>query len=581
MQLFSGIAASPGIALGKLRVVDRRLSVVSEYPIAYNAVASEIERLVRAVEETRVELETLRSRLAETNGEENLLFIEIHQMILADERLVIETTESIRGALINAEGALRRTLLRYREKFARINDPYLSERITDVEMVIERVLLRMAGKTVAPLPDWEEQIIIAAHDFSPADLLQIDRTNVLAIITEIGGQTSHTAILARALDLPAVMGVEGICDFLYDGAVVVVDGVTGAVVVHPDQQTFQAALRRKQQHECEENELLKTAPLPAVTRDGHAMQLRGNVEIPEEGASILRYGGGGVGLYRTEMLFMNRSVMPDEETQFQVYRSMQLAVAPHMLTVRTLDAGGDKLLEGLDHAVEVNPALGMRAIRLSLSMPEEFKKQLRAILRVSSTGPVRIMFPMISGLAELRRAKQLLEESKQELAATGISFDPQVPVGVMIEIPSAVILADLLAREVDFFSVGTNDLIQYTLAIDRSNEQLSHMYHPLHPAVLRSLRRIVQAAHGAGIPACLCGEMAGDPQCLPVLLGLGFDELSMGAGSLLRVKQMLRRCSRERAAVIAEGCFGFSTAADVETYLTAHFNEVTATGDEQ
>ena len=578
MQLFSGIPASPGIALGKLCVVDRRLTVVAEYPIAFNTVGSEIERLVRAVEETRDELETLRSRLAETNGEENLLFIEIHQMILADERLVIETTESIRGAMINAEGALRRTLHRYREKFARINDPYLSERITDVEMVIERVLLRMGGKTVAPLPVREEPIIIAAHDFSPADLLQIDRTSVLAIITEIGGQTSHTAILARALDLPAVMGVEGISDFLYDGAAVIVDGLTGAVVVRPDQQTFQAALRRKQQYECGENELLKTAPLPAVTRDGHVMQLRGNVEIPEEGASILRYGGGGVGLYRTEMLFMNRSVMPDEETQYQVYCAMQQAVAPHLLTIRTLDAGGDKLLEGLEHAAEVNPALGMRAIRLSLSMPDEFKKQLRAIVRISSNGPVRIMFPMISGVEELRRAKQLLEECKAELAAEGIPFDPQVPVGVMIEIPSAVILADLLAREVDFFSVGTNDLIQYTLAIDRSNEQLSHMYQPLHPAVLRSLRRIVQAAHGAGIPACLCGEMAGDPQCLPVLLGLGFDELSMGAGSLLRVKQVLRNCERERAAVIAEGCFGFATAAEVEEYLASHIAEVMTEG---
>jgi len=246
---------------------------------------------------------------------------------------------------------------------------------------------------------------------------------------------------------------------------------------------------------------------------------------------------------------------------------MQQAVAPHPLTIRTLDAGGDKLLEGMDQTAEVNPALGVRAIRLSLSIPDEFKKQLRAILRVSADGPVRIMFPMISGMEELRRAKALLEEAKLELTASGTPFDRTVQVGVMIEIPAAVTLADLLAREVDFFSVGTNDLIQYTLAIDRSNEQLSHMYQPLHPAVLRSLRRVVQAAHGAGIPACLCGEMAGDPLYLPVLLGLGFDELSMGAGSILRVKQILRRCTLERAAKIAEGCFAFSTAAEVEMYL--------------
>jgi phosphotransferase system enzyme I (PtsI) len=567
MQNFSGIAASPGIAMGRLRIIDRSRVVVSEYPISSEAVCHETGRLAQAIEDTRVELESLKSRLAETSGEDHLFFIETHLMILADERLVTETSEIIRTGMINAEGALRRTLHRYRETFARIDDLYLRERISDVETVIERVLRNMSGEVVEPFPQHEGQIIIAAHDFSPADMLQINRNNVLAIITEIGGRTSHTAILARALDLPAVMGVEGITDFLLDGLTVVVDGLSGAVIVDPDQETFQSSLRRKQHYEYVEYELLKTASLPAVTRDGHSMHLRGNVEIPEEGASVLGHGGSGVGLYRTEMLFMNRAFMPDEEEQLLIYRAMQQAIAPHPLTIRTLDAGGDKLLEGMDQAAETNPALGVRAIRLSLSMPDEFKKQLRAILRVSADGPVRIMFPMISGMEEVRTAKALFEEAKRELTASGTPFDSSVQVGVMIEIPAAVTLADLLAREVDFFSVGTNDLIQYTLAIDRSNEQLSHMYQPLHPAVLRSLRRIVQAAHGAGIPACLCGEMAGDPLYLPVLLGLGFDELSMGAASILRVKQILRRCTLERAARIAEGCFAFSTATEVEMYL--------------
>lgn len=567
MQTFSGIAASPGIVMGRLRIIDRRRTVVPEYPIPTEAVCHEIDRLGRAIEDTRVELEVLRSRLAETSGEDHLFFIETHLMILADERLVSETAEIIRTGMVNAEGALRRTLHRYRETFASIDDPYLRERISDVETVIERVLRSMSGEVTEPIPHHEGQIIIAAHDLSPADMLQINRTNVLAVITEIGGRTSHTAILARALDLPAVMGVEGITDLLLDGVAVIVDGLSGEVVVDPDQETFQSALRRKQHYEYIEYELLKTVPLPAVTRDGHAMSLRGNVEIPEEGASVLGHGGSGVGLYRTEMLFMNRPSMPDEEEQLAIYRVMQQAVAPHPLTIRTLDAGGDKLLEGMGKMEELNPALGVRAIRLSLSMPDEFKKQLRAILRVGADGPVRIMFPMISGMEEVRRAKDLLEEAKRELTASATPFDSNVQVGVMIEIPAAVTLADLLAREVDFFSVGTNDLIQYSLAIDRSNEQLSHMYQPLHPAVLRSLRRIVQAAHGAGIPACLCGEMAGDPLYLPVLLGLGFDELSMGAGSILRVKQILRRCTLERAAAIAEGCFAFSTAAEVEMYL--------------
>lgn len=567
MQSFSGIAASPGIVMGRLRIIDRRRAVVPEYLIPSEAVNLEIDRLARAIEDTRIELEALKNSLAETSGADHLFFIETHLMILADERLVSETSEIIRTGMINAEGALRRTLHRYRETFANIEDPYLRERISDVETVIERVLLSMSGEAVEPFPQPDGKIVIAAHDLSPADMLQINRSNVLAIITEIGGRTSHTAILARALDLPAVMGVEGITDLLFDGVSVIVDGLSGEVVVEPDQETFQSSLRRKQHYEYVEYELLKTAPLPAVTLDGHQMHLRGNVEIPEEGACVLGHGGIGIGLYRTEMLFMNRSCMPDEEEQLAVYREMQRAVAPHPLTIRTLDAGGDKLLEGMDQSAEINPALGVRAIRLSLSMPDEFKKQLRAILRVSADGPVRIMFPMISGMEEVRKAKELLEEAKLELAGSAIPFDNKVQVGVMIEIPAAVTLADLLAREVDFFSVGTNDLIQYTLAIDRSNEHLSHMYQPLHPAVLRSLRRIVQAAHGAGISACLCGEMAGDPLYLPVLLGLGFDELSMGAGSILRVKQILRRCTMKRAVTITEGCFAFSTAAEVEMYL--------------
>ncbi|MEI6206246.1 MAG: phosphoenolpyruvate--protein phosphotransferase [Desulfuromonadales bacterium] len=425
----------------------------------------------------------------------------------------------------------------------------------------------MVGEAHAEMPHYDGKTIVAAHDITPADILQFDRTNIIGITTEIGGRTSHTSILARAFEIPSVAGVEGIADPLLDGLPVIIDGLSGCVIINPDSLTFQDFLKRKQHYEYVESELLKTATLPAVTLDGHPMRLKGNVELPEEGASVLRHGGSGVGLYRTEMLFMNRSIMPGEEEQYDIYRAMQLAIAPHPLTIRTLDAGGDKLLEGMQHNGEQNPALGVRAIRLSLSMPDEFNKQLRAILRISHHGPVRIMFPMISGMEELLQAKGLLDQARRELSAEGTPFDSSMPVGVMIEIPSAVILGDLLSREVDFFSVGTNDLIQYSLAIDRSNEQLAHMYQPLHPAVLRSLRQIVLNAHAAGIEACLCGEMAGDPLYLPVLLGLGFNELSMSAAALPRVKQMLRRITRERAAMIADGCFAFATVAEVELYL--------------
>jgi phosphotransferase system enzyme I (PtsI) len=577
MRVFTGVAASPGIVVGRLKVVDRQRLSISEHSVSADAVSAEIARLKVAIAATRVSLESLKADLEETTGGEHLFIIDTHLLILADERLFVETASIIETELINAEGALNRTLQKYRSTFAAIEDAYLRERINDVETVIEKILRTMTGEPHEIIVPDEGLTVIAAHDLTPSDILQMDRTQIIGLVTEIGGRTSHASILARAFQLPTVAGVEGITALAPDGAPVIVDGLNGRVIINPDRETFLDSLQRKQRYEFVEFELLKLRDLPAQTLDGFPMQLKGNVEIPEEGASVLNHGGAGVGLYRTEMLFMNRLEMPEEEEQFRAYAAMQQAVAPHPLTIRTLDAGGDKLLEGFPHLTEQNPALGMRAIRLSLSMRAEFKKQLRAILRVSALGKVSIMFPMISGLDELRRAKALLEECKSELSELGIPFDSRIKVGIMIEIPSAVMMADMLADEADFFSIGTNDLIQYTLAVDRSNEHLSEFFQPLHPAVLRSLRRVVEVAHAAGIDACICGEMAGDPLYLPLLLGLGFDELSMGSSSIPRVKQILRRCTREQAAAIAETCATFTTAAEVESYLkseiTSHFAE--------
>ncbi len=567
MQVYTGIAASPGIVVGRLRVIDRRRISVEEYDIGETGAGAEIDRLKAAIACTHDELERLKEQLQASTGEEHLFFIDTHLLILADTRLFSETAAHIETGLINAEGALRRTLHKYREFFAGISDPYLAERIIDVETVIEKILNNMVGKVHAPISSEMGQTIIAAHDITPADILQMDRGSIIGMVTEVGGRTSHTSILARAFELPSVVGVDGIADLLLDGAPVVLDGLSGRLVVNPDRDTFRDCLWRKQQYEYVERELLKIAPLPAETPDGQRILLKGNVEVPEEGMSVMRHGGEGIGLYRTEMLFMNRPEMPDEEEQYRAYSAMQRVVAPHPLTIRTLDVGGDKLLDGMIRVSEQNPALGMRSIRLALSMPDEFRKQLRAILRTSAAGPVRIMFPMIAGLEELRRAKALLREAMTDLDAAGHAFDRSIAVGIMIEIPSAVVIADLLAREADFFSVGTNDLIQYSLAMDRSNEHLAAMFQPLHPAVLRSLRRVVEAAHEAGIDACICGEMAGDPLYLPILLGLGFDELSMNASSIPRVKQVLRRCTRERAVEITKACFSFTVAAEVEAYL--------------
>jgi len=577
MRIYTGIAASPGIVVGTLKVVDRQKLFIQERAVSSADVAVEIDRLKKAIAATRGELESLKEDLEGTTGDEHLFFIDTHLLILSDERLLIETAAIIENCQINAEGALRRTLQKYRTTFEAIEDAYLRERISDVETVIEKILRTMTGEAHAVIATSEGLTIIVAHDFSPADILQMDRSHTIGFATEVGGRTSHASILARAFEIPAVAGAPGIADPQLDGVPAIVDGLNGRVIINPDRETFLECLQRKRRYEYVELELQKLKDLPAQTLDGWHMFLRGNVEIPEEGVSVLNHGGAGIGLYRTEMLFMNRREMPEEEEQYQAYSAVQQVVAPHPLTIRTLDAGGDKLLDGFQHVSEQNPALGMRAIRLSLNMPEEFKKQLRAILRVSACGPVRIMFPMISGLDELRRAKHLLAESMAELEAAGIPFDRKIKVGIMIEIPSAVAMADLLAVEVDFFSIGTNDLIQYILAIDRSNEHLSEFYQPLHPAVLRSLQRVVEVARAAGIEACICGEMAGDPLYLPILLGLGFAELSMSAASIPRVKQILRRCSRKLASEIASTCLTFSTSSEVELYLkseiTSHFAE--------
>jgi len=577
MQTFTGIAASPGIAVGRLKIINRHHILFQEHSLEPGIIGEEIRRFDEAIENVRAELLQLKSSLASTTDEEHLFFIDTHLMILSDERLFNETIETIRMRQINAESALSLTLQQYQASFAAIEDEYLRQRITDVEVVIEKILRAMTGRIPEEIIPGDTVTIVAAHEFSPSDLLQMDRTKIVGIITEAGGTTSHASILARAFNITSVVGVPGFANHDFDGKPVIVDGVRGNIILNPDPETFGEYLQLKHRYELRENRLRQQVELPSVTVDGRELRLLGNVEVSQEGSSVLSNGGVGIGLYRTEMIFMNRQTLPDEEEQFLEYRAVQNSIAPFPMTIRTMDAGGDKLLDGNIHLAEQNPALGVRAIRLSLSMPEKFKQQLRAILRTSAFGVVRVMFPMISGLEELRAAKSLLEECKVELSNRGIKYDEKISTGIMIEIPSAVTIAELLAKEADFFSIGTNDLIQYTLALDRSNEQLTDLYQPLHPAVLRALDRITTVTREAGITSSICGEMAGDQFYLPILLGFGFDELSMGAASIPRVKQMLRRCSYEQARDIAKKAMTFSTAAETEAYLkaeiTSHFAE--------
>ena len=561
-----GIGASAGIAIAQVRITDRRRVPVTEVVLGAEHVPGELARFAKAIERAKGDLLSLKDQLANTHGPEHLCVIDAHLMLLDDTMLVGETTEYIERLGINAEAALKRTVQRFKSFFEGVEDDYLRERGTDVETVVERVLRTMVGEKQEPISRIEGKVIVVAHELSPADILQIDKSKVIGVVTDLGGKTSHSSILARAFEIPAVVGLEKVTGEVAEGDTIIMDGATGVVLVNPDAAVFKEYLRKKQRYEYVERELLKLRDLPAVTLDGHRIRLKGNVEFIEEVAGIERHGGEGIGLYRTEMLFFNRNTLPGEEEQFEAYAALVKKMAPQPVTIRTLDIGGDKCLTDLELTDEMNPALGVRAIRLSLRQPEAFKAQLRAILRASAFGEVRLFFPMVSGVAEVRAAKALLEEAKSELRGRH-PFDEKIQVGIMIEIPSAVVIADLLAAEVDFFSVGTNDLIQYTLAIDRTNEHLSSLYEPLHPAVLRSLKIVVDAAHGAGIDACICGEMAGEPEYLPVLLGLGFDELSMNAVSIPRVKKILRRCSMADAKEVASRVLTYATAAEADSYL--------------
>ncbi len=576
-RIFHGIGASPGIIIGEARVADRSRVAVVETNVSPTEIPLEIDRFKKALDEAKNELRVLKEEIAGTRGIEHIYIIDTHLLILEDSMLVNETVGFIERESINAEAALKRTLKKFKEFFAGIEDEYLRERCGDIETVVERVLRNMVGKRHEPILESEGRVIVVAHDLSPADILQIDKKKVIGFVTDLGGKTSHTAILSRSLEIPAVVGLEKITSEVSDGDPLIVDGKNGLVIVTPDEETFRDYLQKKQYLEYRERELLKLRDLPAETVDGYRIRLKGNVEFIEEIPSIKKHGGEGVGLYRTEMLFFNRDTLPDEEEQYRAYSEVVRQMAPLPVTIRTLDVGGDKFVNDLNLDDELNPALGLRAIRLSLLKPEMFKTQLRAILRAGVFGKVRIFFPMISGVAEIREAKVLLEEAKKELRERSIPYDDNIEIGIMIETPSAVIVADFLAREVDFFSVGTNDLIQYSLAVDRTNEHLSHLYEPLHPAVLRALKIVADAAHAAGINVCICGEMAGEPAYLPILLGLGYEELSMNAVSIPEVKKVLRRCSRSEAEALVSQALKFATAAEVESYLqsqiTARYSE--------
>ncbi|MDH3974384.1 MAG: phosphoenolpyruvate--protein phosphotransferase [Deltaproteobacteria bacterium] len=565
--IFNGIGISPGIVIGKVRLIDRKKVEVTERKIREKNVEYEVGRFEDAVKKAKKQLIKVKKKVFGEEKKDHLFIIDVHLMMLEDRMLLEDTIRNIRHERINAEWALTMVIDELKKMFQNIDDYYLRERSGDISYVGEMILRNLSGEEHEKISKIEEKVVIVAHDLSPADTAQMNKENIVAFATDIGGKTSHTAIIARALEIPAVGGLEEITGRVKTGDHIIVDGLSGKVIINPGKKLFREYLNKQQRYHYIEKEILKYADLPAVTPDGKRLHIAGNIEIVEEIPSLLSHGAEGIGLYRTEFLYMNRGTLPLEEEHFDTYCDVIEKVSPNPVTIRTLDLGMDKIVPFFESPVELNPALGLRSIRFSLQEREVFKVQLRAILRASAFGSVKIMFPMISGVEEVREAKSILNEAKEELVKEGIAFDKAVETGIMIEVPSATLIADILAKEVDFFSIGTNDLIQYSLAIDRVNEHVAYLYEPLHPAVLRMVKSVVHAGHNAGINVSMCGEMAGDPVYSIVLLGLGLDTLSMSAFSIPRVKKVLRSVSSEEARFIADKAMSLSTAKEIRDYI--------------
>lgn len=573
-MVLQGIGVSPGIVIGKAVLLDRQRTRFVPHKIAARQVNSEITRFSESIKKSKKELQEIKDRILEKGFTQHSYILDVHLRLMEDRMLRDETIRMIEEDLVNTEWALDVTLDKISAAFDSIEDDYLRERKEDIKYVVERILRNLTGRELRRIEDLEDDIIVVAHDLSPADTIQLNLKRVVGFATDMGGRTSHTAIVARSLEIPAVVGLEDVTAYAGGMETIIIDGTEGVVIVEPSRATIKAYHLKQQHYRYLERELLKYSTLKAETQDGYHLALKANIEILDEIPHVRQYGAEGIGLYRTEYLYLNRRTLPTEEEHFQAYKKLAQEIAPYSATVRTLDLGGDKFVSHIDLAEEMNPAMGLRAIRFCIREKEIFKAQLRGILRASTYGNLTILLPMISGVEELLQAKAILEEAEEELMARGIPFDPEIPIGVMIEIPSAALTADILAREVDFFSIGTNDLIQYSLAIDRVNEHVSYLYEPLHPAILRTIKQVVDIAHDAEIEVGICGEMAADPLYTLIFLGLGLDELSMNAIAIPRVKKVLRCSTRGEGERLLKETLQLSTAKETELFIRGEMAEL-------